>query len=248
MPFTGLTYAPGSQVKSQDLDLVVKLAQPKRTRFPTPVLATNWASSLTGSPASPWLASSGAGDAYVDLDIPQGYRLGTLTLLCAGNASANLTIGIDKSLAQDAANVSLGALLLSALSATAADKILNMLAASTTNAGGQTVTVSSFGGFGRYTRSAGSFITDGFFVGQVVSWAGFVNGGNNVASTTITALSATQMDTSNAGFVAETSAANATQADGVSPAVDATFSAQMKLTASATGLKVKALRYTCIAA
>jgi hypothetical protein len=216
-----------------------------RTKFPTPIVATNWATAATfNGVATPGLASSGAGSASVDLDIPQGYKLSTLTLMCMGNAAANLTIGIDKALNASSANTSLGALILNALSATPADQTLNMLAASTTNAGGQTVTV-SLGGNAVYTRSAGSYITDGFFIGQVVIWTGFVNGGNNTVMT-ISALSATVMTGNLTTQVVETSAANATQANGVSPTIDSTFALQLKLTASATALQVKSLRYTCV--
>lgn len=221
-----------------------------RTKFPTAIFATNWAASITFSGTDPWLASSGAGDAYVDLDIPQGYKLSTLTLWCHGNAAANLILTPIQVFNDEGSHagvtngpVPMGSLTLNALSATGADQTLNMLAASSTLTGGQTVTVAAAGG--TYTRSAGSFITDGFFVGQIIAWTGFLNGGNN-ATKTITALSATVMTVSNAGLVNETGAANTTQANGVSPAIDGTFNEQLKITASATGLGVRNLRYSCV--
>jgi hypothetical protein len=65
-----------------------------------------------------------------------------------------------------------------------------------------TVTVAAAGG--TYTRSAGSFLTDRFRVGQTVTWSGFTNAGNN-ATKIISALTATVMTvTSNTGLVNET--------------------------------------------
>ena len=66
---------------------------------------------------------------------------------------------------------------------------------------GLTVTVAAAGG--TYTRSAGSYITDGFRVGQTVTWSGFTNAGNN-ATKVIFALTATVMTTSITGLVNET--------------------------------------------
>lgn len=54
-----------------------------------------------------------------------------------------------------------------------------------------TVTVDAIAG--TFTRSAGSFIVDGFAVQDDVSWAGFSNAGNNVARRRITGLSALVM-------------------------------------------------------
>jgi len=64
-----------------------------------------------------------------------------------------------------------------------------------------TVTVAAAGG--TYTRSAGSYITDLFRVGQTVTWSGFTNAGNN-ATKVILALSATVMTTSTTGLINET--------------------------------------------
>jgi hypothetical protein len=55
---------------------------------------------------------------------------------------------------------------------------------------------------GTFTRSAGSYLADGFLVGQVVAWSGFAAPGNNTIKT-ILALSATVMTTSTAGLVDE---------------------------------------------
>ncbi len=54
----------------------------------------------------------------------------------------------------------------------------------TASASGLNVTVDKV--TATYTRSAGNFIADGFQVGQVVTWSGFANGGNNISATIIT--------------------------------------------------------------
>lgn len=57
-----------------------------------------------------------------------------------------------------------------------------------------------------FTRLAGSFLTDGFAVGDYVQWAGFTNAGNNI-TVKITTLTATVMTCSGAtGLVDETTA------------------------------------------
>lgn len=60
-----------------------------------------------------------------------------------------------------------------------------------------TVTAASTGGAtGTFTRSAGSYITDGFRVGDVVRWSGFAGGSavdNNTKNMVITALTASVM-------------------------------------------------------
>ncbi len=86
-------------------------------------------------------------------------------------------------------------------------------------------------------------MTDGFLVGMPVQWSGFTNAANNVAGT-ITAVSATSMTISTTGQVGETAAG--AQVVVVSPVVDPTFALQLRVTASATGLAVKSLRYTVI--
>lgn len=62
------------------------------------------------------------------------------------------------------------------------------------------VTVAAAGG--TYTRSAGSYLTDGFRVGQTVTWSGFSNAGNN-ATKVILVLTATVMTVNTTGLVNE---------------------------------------------
>jgi hypothetical protein len=70
---------------------------------------------------------------------------------------------------------------------------------------GQTVTVAASGE--TYTRSAGSFITDGFKVGDEVFWTGFTNSANNGAQV-ITTLAATIMTCSGSSLVNESTVAS----------------------------------------
>ena len=66
-----------------------------------------------------------------------------------------------------------------------------------------TITVAVDASLKTFTRSAGSYITDGFFVDQTVDWTGFTNGGNN-SSFVISTLTATVMTCSTAtGLVNE---------------------------------------------
>lgn len=73
--------------------------------------------------------------------------------------------------------------------------------------GAATVTVAATGK--TFTRAAGSFLTDGFAVGDYVVWSGFTNSGNNI-TVKITTLTATVMTCSGAtGLVDEASVTTA---------------------------------------
>ncbi len=73
------------------------------------------------------------------------------------------------------------------------DSILGvMLRCATADSGSITVTVTTGGGNAVYTRSAGSYLTDGFRVGHRVTWANLSNAGNNI-TLTITVLTALAM-------------------------------------------------------
>jgi len=145
-----------------------------------------------------------------------------------GNAAANLTIGVYQTMTAGTQNQFLGGRGLNKQTATPADQSLNLFAASTTNTGGQTVTTSGTFPNCLYTRSAGSYLTDGLFVGQNVTWSGFVNGTNN-QSCKITALTATVMTTNANTIVAETSTANAA----LTPPASAAYSPTVQLESSA---------------
>jgi hypothetical protein len=72
--------------------------------------------------------------------------------------------------------------------------------------GASTVSVLSAGK--TYTRSAGSYLTDGMAVGDYVQWSGFTNAGNNI-TVKITTLTATVMTCANAtGMVDEATVSN----------------------------------------
>lgn len=214
-------------------------------RLPTPFLATNWATGLVSSLLT--LASSASGDAYIDLGLTVGEQLDSFTLAMLGNGTVDGSITIQKhfSGSSGTAPATVATLTLTNVAASWADQVMNMIAKSSTTSGGVTVTVANNGGGNaQYTRSAGSFLTDGFFIGQVVSWAGFVNSGNNAASATISSLSATVMVTSNTSFVAETGPANTTLCAGITAIVDGTFNLVAKLSANATGLSARSMRIT----
>lgn len=72
---------------------------------------------------------------------------------------------------------------------------------------GETVSVDSVGK--TYTRSAGSFLTDGLQVGDTVNWAGFSNSGNN-GHQVITTLTATVMTCSASTLTTESNVASTT--------------------------------------
>ena len=95
---------------------------------------------------------------------------------------------------------------------------------------GVQIVASSSAGVTTYTRTVGSFLTDGFFPGQRASWTGFVNSGNNAVALTITALSATVMTVSSTG-AAETLGSGAV-GTAYMPIVDGTFSIIVQVTYS----------------
>lgn len=244
---------PGSQVKSADLnaiqDRLIQLSTGTRNRFPRLLVATNWAVDVPGGGpgGAPTLSSSGVGDAVVDLDLEEGRRLKQIKFALYGNASADLTFSIEKHY-NDATGAGSGFDILAQQIATNpaaawSDRTIRLDAHTTS---GLTVTVANDGsGFGQYIRSAGSYLSEGFYVGQVVTWAGFSHSGNNGA-VTITTLTDTVMDTSNAAYVAEGPSGSMSVAatDAAGATVTDASSFRLRLTASATALHLKSLRDT----
>ena len=87
-----------------------------------------------------------------------------------------------------------------------ASNVAKIKAVSVAAIGSATVTVAATGK--TYTRSAGSFLTDGHAVGDYVQWSGFTNAGNNI-TVKITTLTATVMTCSGAtGLVDEATVSN----------------------------------------
>ena len=214
--------------------LIANVATVTRNRFPIPLgTPTGWAYSTGGGLIVPAYQTNAAATLTADLDVPQGYKLSQLKFgLASASASpgGNFTATIT-AISHTGAGTSTVATYTVAngsLPTSQAAQTLNLLTSST----GLTVTVAAAGG--TYTRSAGSFITDGNFVGQVVQWAGFVNGGNNGLKT-ITALTATVMTVSTTGLVNETGSAGGQSVTGVSPTVDDTISLQITFAQSASG-------------
>ena len=67
---------------------------------------------------------------------------------------------------------------------------------------------------GTFTRSAGSFITDGFYVGGSFVTTGYANGGNNTTKTIATVSATVITVTSNAGLVDEAGSGDETASNG----------------------------------
>ena len=219
-----------------------------RCRFPAIISAINWAVVVQGSPADgsagdPTVQSNtGAGSFLTDIAVDEGRQLSKIELAVYGNASANLILTVQQCFHDATLPVTLCTRTITGPAASWADYAMQLGTIS-----GLTVTVSSSSGQATYTRSTGSYLTDGFFVGQSVTWAGFANAGNNVTST-ITVLTATVMTTTSVTYVSETGPAlgeAVTVAGAVT--VDDTFGLRLLLQSSASGLIVKDLRDTTIA-
>jgi len=200
--------------------LIANVATVTRNRF-HPILgtATGWGY-LFGALISPAYLNSASGTLTNDLDVPQGYRLsqlkfGLVSTLASPGGALVVTLIAWQTQGYTGTTVATYTIANGSFPTVATLQVLNLLTSST----GLTVTVAAAGG--TYTRSAGSFITDGNFVGQVVQWAGFVNGGNN-ALKTITALTATVMTVSTTGLVNEAGTAGGQSVAGVSPVIDDT--------------------------
>ncbi len=218
-----------------------------RNRFyPALGTATGWTFTNGGSAIIPAWVNAAAGVLTHSLDdVPQGSKLAQLKFaLSSVSASPGgalvVTITAGNTKGSTTSVVATYTVANGSFPTVPTDQVLNLLAASP----GLTVTVAASGG--TYTRSAGSFITDGFFVGQVVQWSGFSNAGNN-AQKTITALTATVMTVATAGLVNESGGAGAESVTGVSPVVDdntvliATFNSAV---GSGANVNVGALRTT----
>ena len=163
---------------------------------------------------------------YQDLDVPEGTKLATLAWWSKGTTGAGQTLAVivQQIFHADVAPVTLATIPTINVPAAAA---LSSYTLNATTSGVQIVAATGSGNT-TYTRSVGSFLTDGFFVGQRVSWTGFLNAGNNAVALTITALSATVMTVSSTG-AAETLATGAV-GTAYMPIVDGTFSIIVQVT------------------
>ena len=179
----------------------------------------------------------------IDLQPLQGYRLGTLTVRVLGDATNNLKLNVEQT-GNESDGTAIATRTLTAPAAAWTDYVTNVDNAIS----GLTVVVASSGN--TYTRSTGSFITDGFYVGQNVTWSGFVNSGNN-QTVTITTLSATVMGFTgscvNETLIGATVVPTITSLLPV-PAIDATFGLMLRLTPNVNGASfaVKLIRATYI--
>jgi len=214
-------------------------------RFPTPTfISGNFSvvSGLSGGDSGgnmALVAGSGSAVAYCDLEIPVGYRLNSVTVLACGSGSVGVIVGVAKLPTATGAGV-LIATKTSPASATAADMTIPVYGKTS----GVSLVVGGTALLGlTYTRTVGSFITDGFAIGQLVSVSGFSNVANNFTNHSITGLTATVMTISSAvDSVAETSSA------GVIEVTDSMCTSSQTLALlveaiSASGAGIRSLRY-----
>lgn len=155
-----------------------------------------WSTSFISNPGN--LAKSLAnGDGFIDLEVDYSERLKSVSFWLAGDGAADLNWAVSLN---SPAGVYAGEIINQSITnPTTNAKTYCRFDGHTTT--GLTVTVVA-GTPTTYTRSTGSYLTEGFYVGQYVTWGGFVNGGNN-GLFVITVLSATVMSVTNAGSVNE---------------------------------------------
>ncbi len=225
---------------------LIQLEQPVSIHtFPTAFWSSNFApddqlSSGDGHD-NPALISSGSGAAYLDLRIPNGYRLKQVILKCKGNGSNAFNLSVRQMPAATGASVIVYDRSLGGLSATPADQTLNLYAH---RGAGTSVVVGGSTGTFTYTRTVGSWITDGFEPGQFVNIAGFTNGANNLTGkevTIVTALVLTVNDPGLSSPVVETSSAGTF--DTLDTEVTALKNMAVLVNAGATAMGVSHLRY-----
>ena len=201
-----------------------------RTWNPTPISGTtpvpgvsygNWGATI------PVLGLGGTAGVFVqDIDVSEGLKLTSLGFWSKGTSGGSQTIAlvVQQLLNADVAPVTLATIPTINVGTSAA--LSSFVMNATTS--GVSIVAATGSGSTTYTRSVGSFLTDGFFVGQRVSWTGFLNAGNNAVALTITALSATVMTVSSTG-AAETLATGAV-GTAYMPIVDGTFSIIVQVT------------------
>ncbi len=207
--------------------------------FPYPIFITGagWIVDDSGDSGSaePALTTVAAGNAHVNLRIAQGRRLDNLILSMIGDDVVTVTLNIEQIFTSDIAPV-----VLKTLSAPGVPSAWNLYTVFMhTSMAGEITTNVSFGA-GHYTRTVGDFEVDGFYVGQEVTFEGFVNPGNN-GMKVVTGLAPTFLTTSSVGIVGEVATVTA---DGVCPAVSDTFRLGLRLHSDGTGAAhAKSLRY-----
>lgn len=211
-------------------------------RFPDPYAQSSFAFDASVSGIDPALLSTGSSAyALIDLELDVGEQLDGLTFALDGNNTVDGTIVVEKHFTDGTSPSAVLTVVLTDVPSGWKDCYINLLAHQTTAT--VTVTVNG-GGFGVYTRSTGSYLDEGFYVGmsgETITWAGFSHSGNN-GSFQITALTATVMTTSNNSPVAEGPVSATVSAAATLATVDDTFSLVAKLTANAGGLAVKSMR------
>lgn len=124
--------------------------------------------------ANPAIVSTANGGCMVDLKVPYGFRLVSVTVKATGASGTGLTISVVAPVTATGIERTCHSITGPTVGPT--DTTLNtdasLAAATPITVGGNTATIT-------YTRTTGSWITDGFEVGQRFATVGFVNGANN---------------------------------------------------------------------
>lgn len=167
--------------------------------------------------------------------IDSGRRIKSVKFRTYGDGAADMSLAIGAVDIAGATNEQRGIISLTNVAAAFTEREINLVA----TASALTVTVAA--GAGTFTRSAGDFLADGFSVGNLVTWTGFTNAGNNVVGRRITALSATVMTFSDtSGLVNETGNGNeAVSGDGL--LVTSTVRPSLNLSADGTSVTAAGL-------
>lgn len=168
----------GSWIRFQDVDVVSVSQTPEATAGP------NWVSgiALPTDVLVPTINSGDIGYVACDIDLPADRRLLSVTFALYNGGTADLAFDVRRFYSDVTYhNPDLAAL-----------------------TSGASVTIN--GGTKTYTRASGSFIDDGFVVGDVVRWSGFTNPSNNLKDAVITSLTPTVMTHSAASGISNASA------------------------------------------
>lgn len=165
------------------------------------IVKVNWAPEIGGS--DNYMLSSGLGQYYIPLDINVGDRLRDIKIDLYGDASAAVSVVVYR---RNTDRTVTALATISSLVPAAAWASSRINFAADTGAGALTINVASGGP--TFTRTSGSFITDGFAIGMTFTASGFTNAGNNV-SKVISAVTDTVITvTSGSGLVTESGNGN----------------------------------------
>lgn len=209
---------------------LLQLQEPiTKTQNPSLVYDTGcWNHNPTSDPGT--VLSTGAGDAYHDLVLAAGLAVGSVSLWIAGNTSADLNVGLAFWTGGGATVVWVNQTITNP-GATLAQVVYAFSPA----VSGLVVTTDSAAA--TWTRATGSWITDGFAVGQWVIWTGFATSSSNNTPFKITALTATVITTSGTSPIPTTEVAVPVAT--TQPIVPIDSTALLRLSPNAAALRVR---------